>query len=197
MKIRKFKFRQILKLHLLKSKVYEHHKKKNSSYLTDRTLSYVIANFKKALQIIFQYHKMNKRILFIGLPSKLELKINHLTNHIAVSSSFDLQGVLSNTNDIKQLKIKKGMFKYHSKTLLPKLSRKPNLVVLFAHYKYESIISESYVAKIPLILVGDSNSVQASWSNYNVFGIKNDLFSSSQKNIFFLGLNFLFKKKII
>lgn len=195
MKIKKFKFRQILKLHLLKSKVYEHYEKKNNSdHLTDATLSHIIANFKKSLQVIFQYHQTNKRILFVGLPSSLESKINRLTNHVAVPPTFDLQGVISSANSVKFLKTRKGTGKSYSLSLLPKLSKKPDLVVLLSHYKQESVIYESHIAKVPLIIFEDVNSVNKSWSNYNVLGVKSDLTSSNQKNIFFLGLNFLFKK---
>ena len=196
MKIRKFKYRQILKLHLLKSKVYgQYEKKKNSSYVTNDTLSNIIANFKKALLIIFQYNQSNKRILFIGIPSKLESKINRLTNHVAVPNSFDLQGLISNPNKMNFLKTKKGLSKSYSAQLFPKLTRKPDLIVLFSHQKQESIISESYLAKVPLILFDEKgvNNIKV-WSNYNVLGIKSDLASSNQRNILFLGLNFLFKK---
>ena len=196
MKIRKFKFKQILKLHLLKSKVYEHYEKKNnSSYLTDVSLSNVVTNFKKALQIIFQYHKTGKLILFVGLPQQLELKVNEATNHVAVPSHFNLQGVIFNTNTPNSFKFKKSLTKSHPLALLPKLSKKPDLVVLFSHYKQESVISESYVAKVPLILFDDDAMTSSKvWSNYNVSGLKSELSSLNQKNILFFGLNFLFRK---
>ena len=99
MKTKKFKFKQLLKLHLLKARVYEHFvKKTNFNDLTDTNLDQLLVGIKKALQVIFQYNQTNKRILFIGLPSKLESKINSTTRHIAVSSSFNVQGLISNNN---------------------------------------------------------------------------------------------------
>lgn len=194
MKVKKIKFRQILKLHLLKSKVYERNEKKNSlRLLTDMSLVYVISNFKKALQIIFQYHKMNKRILFIGIPSKLELKINQLTNHVSVSDSFDLQRFVSKNDGNILPNTSKTTKKSVPKSLLPKLSKTPDLIVLFSHYKKESIISDIRIAKIPLILFNEQNSPHF---DYNVSGIKIDQSLANHKNIFFLGLNFLFKKFI-
>ena len=77
MKLKKLPFKQILKLHLLKYRTYEQPiKNGNFNLITDLTLNKIIINLKKILQVIFQYHNMNKRILFIGVPKKLELKIN-------------------------------------------------------------------------------------------------------------------------
>ena len=200
MKIKKFKFKQILKLHLLKSRVYENFAKKNNlSFINDTNLTQTIINFKKMLQIIFKYHQIDKKILFIGLPKKLELKVNKLTNHVAVPAYFDLQGIILNTN-FANLKINKNNKDYFSKSfsklLLPKLLKQPDLVVFIQSDKVQTIISESYIAKVPLIIFDNSSSLKNIWlSNaYNVQGIGNNL-SADNKNIFFVGLNFLFKTK--
>lgn len=97
MKLKKIKFEQILKLHLLHSKAYEHTLKKvQSGRLTEFNLTETLVNLKKALYVIFQFHKAKKRILFIGVPKTLEIKINRTTSHAAVPSNFNLQGVLLN-----------------------------------------------------------------------------------------------------
>ena len=98
MKLRKLEFKQILKLHLLKHKTYEQPLVKNNdkNLVTDLTLNETIFNLKKALQIIFQYHTKNKRILFIGVPTKLESKINKTTNHVAIPQDLNIQGLISN-----------------------------------------------------------------------------------------------------
>ena len=81
MKLKTLQFKQILKLHLLKYRTYEQSLKNNNfNLVTELTLNQIIINFKKILQVIFQYHSQNKRILFIGIPKKLELKINKTTN---------------------------------------------------------------------------------------------------------------------
>lgn len=185
MKIKKIKFKQILKLHLLNSRVYEYSTKKNNLNLL--TIAQVLSDLKKALSVIFQYHKAGKQILFIGVPKNLELKINKITNHIAVPKNFNLQGVIVNNN--KQL-----LSKIAPKLLLPKLFKKPDLIVLFSHEKKQNIINESYVAKVPIILFIDHSEIKDSWlSNcYNLQGIGKSLSEISNKNFFFLGLNFLF-----
>nr|BBC77624.1 ribosomal protein S2 [Nitzschia sp. PL1-4] len=198
MKIKQFKFKQILKLHLLNSGMYEYTTKKvNSAASSDSSLIQVVSNLKKALSIIFEFHQAKKTILFIGVPKRLELKINKLTNHTAVPQSFDLQGVLSNTfKPLKLNKADKNFFsKLYLKSLLPKLSRKPDLVVLFSHEKKQSIINESYIVRVPLITFDCDNSIKDTWVNnlYNVSGVNFNVSHNPNKNIFFIGLNFIFR----
>lgn len=191
MKTKKFKFKQILKLHLLKSRAYENSIKK-TNFLKPISLTQTIVDFKKVLKIIFKYHQIDKRILFIGVPTELELKINKLTNHVAVSKTFNLQGFISNNNNIKTNKSSKSRF---SSFLFPKLLQKPDLIILFSSEKEQNIISESYVAKTPLIKFGTDYDIKNSEvrSLYNIPGFGDNLQLTQNKNLIFIGLNFLFK----
>lgn len=190
MKIKKFKSKQILKLHLLKSKIYEQTVKKNN-FLVEPNLTQTVANFKKALQVIFQYHNAKKKILFIGIPKKLEFKVNRLTKHVAVPSSFNFQRIFSSY--LKDYDIKNNFSSSTSNYFLPKLSNKPALIVLFSHDKTDNIALESYSTKIPLI-VFNANSLDSNLNNfYRVQGNGNNLTNLDNQNIFYLGLNFLFK----
>ena len=199
MKIKKFKFKQLLKLHLLKSRVYEHPSKKtNFNDLIHMNLDQILVDIKKALQIIFQYHQAEKRILFIGFPSKLELKFNLLTRHIAVPNGFNVQGVISNTNS-KAFKATKSStqawLKKHSKLLLPKLMKKPDLIVLLNHDKSKAILSEAWIARIPVVVFSSIGEFNDSFLSrfYSVKGNFKNVLAASDKNIFFIALNFLFK----
>jgi hypothetical protein len=199
MKLKKFKFKQILKLHLLNSRAYDHAvKKTNSGLLTDFNLIQIISDFKKALHVIFEYHQANKKILFIGVPKKLELKINKSTHHVAVDPNFELQGVISNNFKLSKFaKVGKQAFsKVYLKSLIPKLSKKPDLVVLLSHEKNQNIIAESKVAKVPVItFASDSDSkTNLTSGSYNLKGFGQNSISTSEKSLFFLGLNFLFKR---
>nr|YP_009495555.1 ribosomal protein S2 [Nitzschia sp. (in: diatoms)]AWQ64285.1 ribosomal protein S2 [Nitzschia sp. (in: diatoms)] len=198
MKIKRLKFKQILKLHLLSSQAYKYAEKKISSgILTDFNLTQVISGLKKALHIIFEYNQANKTILFIGVPKKLELKINRLTAHSAVPYNFDLQGVIA--NNVKSSKLSKvgnqHSSKLYLKSLMPKLQKKPDLVVLFSHEKKQAIINESYVSKVPVIAFNSDGVSEDIWSNnfYNFKGVDSNSTTAFNKNLFFLGLNFLFK----
>lgn len=198
MKLKKLQFKQILKLHLLKYRTYEQRIKNNNfNPVTDFSLNQVIVSFKKILQVIFQYHNVNKRILFIGVPKKLEVKINKLTNHVAVSRDFNLQGILSNNFDTNTVNIKQenkhklSNFKF----LLPKLSKRPDLVVMVSHDKKHNILKECSVAKIPFIDFETENNYKDIWSihSHKIQLNSNNLSLIHNKNLFFIGLSFLFK----
>lgn len=201
MKIQKFKYKQLLKLHLLKSRVYEQSiKKANYNDLSDYSLDQILVGIKKALQIIFQYNQTEKRILFIGLPYKLESNINQFTRHIAVPNTFNVQGFISN-NNFKSFKTHKnfdqGLFKNSSKFLLPKLTKTLDLIVLFDHEKSENILSEAWRRKVPVISFDTNLDFDAfSHNSYVVKGNFKNMLVTSDKNIFFVGLKFLFKNSI-
>jgi hypothetical protein len=199
MKIKKFRSKQLLKLHLLKSRVYEYPiKKTNFNDLKNTNLDQILVGVKKALQIIFQYNQASKRILFIGLPSKLELKINSFTRHVAVSNSFNVQGIISNnkSNLLSDLKSsKQRSLKPHSAVMSPKLTKTPDLIILFDHNKSRTVLSEAWVAKIPAIAFVTNVDFRDSMIQnfYFVNGNFKSILTAFDKNIFFIGLNFLFK----
>jgi len=199
MKLRKLEFKQILKLHILKYKTYEQSSTKNNNInsITDLTLSETIFNLKKSLHIIFQYHIQNKRIFFIGLPTKLGSKINKMTNHVAVPQDINVQGFISNQSN-KNFAATKQTTKSKTvkfKSLLPKLLKKPDLVVIIAHDKIDGIYKECVVAKLPVINFKTENMSKKTWSTYS-YDLRITQKNSNlitNKNLFFIGLNFLFK----
>jgi ribosomal protein S2 len=199
MKTKKFKSKQLLKLHLLKSRVYEHPiKKTNFNDLKNRNLDQIIIGVKKALQVIFQYNQANKHLLFIGLPSKLELKINSSTQHVAVSNSFDVQGIISNnkSSSLSDLKSSKQRSSKHcSIAITSKLIKTPDLIILFDHDKNCTVFSEAWGAKIPVVAFAVNADFRDSriQRSYFIDGNFKNILTAFDKNIFFIGLNFLFK----
>lgn len=199
MKLKKFKSKQILKLFLLKSRGYENNitnKKINEKVLTHTNLTKALTNFKKALQIIFKYHRSEKKILFIGLPKKLQFKINTLTKHVAVPESFDLQFFFSNNNlnSFKSdKKLKLTLNEFEVKDLFLKLKRKPDLLIFASENK--NTICESYRHKLPMIFFGCSKDLKNVWiiNSYRVPDIKNNLSEILNQDFFFASFNFLFK----
>nr|QYB23134.1 ribosomal protein S2 [Nitzschia traheaformis] len=189
MKIRAFKSKQILSLYLLKSKTYEQTILKKAPNLVSRfCLTEILISFKKSLQIIFNYHKKNKLILFVGLPESLRSKINKSTIHVAFSKYFKLEGNISNVSKNKNL--------LHVPSENNE-GKKPYLIVFFDHINMDSIIKESYLAKIPLICVNSNfNNKNFYYRNiYKVFINQNLL--QVLNNFFFVGLSFLFKQSKI
>jgi ribosomal protein S2 len=196
MKVKKFKSKQILKLHLLNSKTYEHVVENfNSGFITSFNLTKTINDFKTFLNIIFEYHRANKKVLFIGLPQMLELRINRLSNHVAVNSSFELQNLTSSAllQSSKSVNAKNLLF---SKFLLSKLSQKPDLIVLLTHEKKQNYVVEKNLVKVPLIVFSSNNDFKNYSQNicYHLTGFNENLTLTSEKNLLFLGLNFLFKQ---
>ena len=199
MKTKKFKSKQLLKLHLLKSRIYESPiKKTNFNDLKNTSLDQILVGIRKALQVVFQYNQANKRILFIGLPFKLEFKINSLTRHVALPSSFDIQGIVSNNKKNLLLDFKNSTQKFvkqSSKVLSPKLIKKPDLIILFDYDKSHAILTEAWVAKVPAITFVANNNFRDSTTHHSYFvnGNFKSILTAFDKNIFYIGLNFLFK----
>ena len=184
MKSRQLDFKQILKLHFLKQRTHEQFfQNRESNLLTDKNLNQNLINFKKILQIIFQYHIHNKSILFIGVPQKLESQINRLTSHSSIPNYFEINGFFSTS------------FSKESKFLFPKLKKTPDLVVLVSHEKSENFLKECFVAKIPVIDFTNDKKVEIikSISSYKLKLIAGNENRSQNNNLLFIGLNFLFK----
>ena len=114
---------------------------------------------------------------------------------MAIPKNLDVQGMISNPN-WKSLKSGKNSnqiwLKNSSKFLLPKLSKRLDLIVLFEHDKSRTIFSEAEVAKIPLISFGVCLDAPDT-ASYRVEGNFKNVLTVSNKNVFFIGLNFLFK----
>ena len=197
MKSKQFHFKQILKLYLLKHKIYESGSLDvNTGFIVDGTLNRTLINFKKILQIIFQFHIQNRRILFVGVPKKLELKINKLTQHTAIPSSFDVTRILSN-NFTNTESIDRKLESNMANLSLSRLSRKPDLVVLVTHDKIENVLKNCFILKIPTIDLSSASNLSFTSNSAQTYrlrlGDEKTTTTYGNKNIFFIGLSFLFK----
>jgi ribosomal protein S2 len=197
MKLKKFKFKQILKLHLLNSRAYAYASKKaNLTNRIDFNLAETLTELKKVLHIIFEYHQANKKILFVGLPKKLEKIINSSTCHVAVDSKFKLQGFTSKHLNTSKFSMETRHLS-SDRVLLPKLLKNPSLIVILAHDKSLNIVKESSVAKIPTVIFGSNNGehIDQIKSVYSLKGFEENLDFTSGKTLFYLGLQFLFNNQ--
>jgi hypothetical protein len=131
---------------LINFKIYRTQVKKhfNDNLLPTNTFSslkQISFNFKKLLQIIFQYHLHRKKILVVGekpLIKKQFFFIHKKTNHIFISKTAWINGLLSNNKTIKRFLKKKNP--------MLRLIKKPRLVVLYNYW--DLIESESYTRRI-------------------------------------------------
>ena len=194
---KKINSKKIFELHLIKSKIYEQPvKKKNFESSPSVAINNIIINLKKSLNIIFKYHKNNKRILFIGNPKIIENRINKNTIHTSIPNYDETiinEKIITNSFIANSVKLNKHLFK-NNNFILSKLIKKPDLIVIFKQNKNNYLIEKSCVSKIPVIKF-NCNEKRNSWSyNYNVPGNLNLTENKIIDNIFFIICNSLLNK---
>lgn len=153
---------KLIKFEFIKNKIVSNY---FSKFQFNEQLNKIEIFFKKALFLIFQYHISNKKILFIGIPNEIsqKLKRKHL-KHVFLPKEYWIKGLL--TNKITIYKYIKSNITDINKDNLENyflLKQKPDLIVLFDVYSFETILRESGKLNIPLI-------------NFNsniIFGYKN------------------------
>jgi hypothetical protein len=146
-RIKKYK---LMRLYLAKYEVYK--KEKVTSPLFNSVLDRLEINLKKVLFLIYQYHILNKKILFIGLPYSNDTKIINVllaSKHIFVPRSIWHSGLIGNKSSIS---VKSKNFSYFKNFL--ELSENPSLVVLFNEPKLYNVVPECQKLSIPTIYFG-------------------------------------------
>lgn len=188
MKIKKIKNYNLLNYSLLNSRSYLGLQKLsfyylNSTYLTGFRNKFSIFNLKqtknfikKSLIIIYKYHYLNKKILFVGFPNLKNKKYNLLfnqTNHYYIPQNCWLNNFLINYKQTIRL-LKKELFL--KKTLNNKVLNKifnvkqiPDLIVLYNQTKEIKLLQEILKVKIPFISFVNSSG-NSSQLNYKIPG---------------------------
>ena len=208
MKLKKIRYKKykILKLHMLKSQVYQTDLK-NDGFIkfVNKSLEESELHVKKALKIIYEYNCNNLKILFVGLPntkSKFFKNLLRNTQHFYIPSNVWVNSFLANHSSISRfLKLqqsiekptrKKNLSLKNINTLLS-IRTKPDLVVVFNQDIKTDIIKELSNLNIPIILFGN-NSYFDLQITYTIPG---NFFFVNQKvtNIFFCLLYSIFKGK--
>ena len=191
MKTKSFKSKQIIKLYLLKTRVFDNLVNQQTNRAVNLSLSRILVNFKRTFSITYQFTKMKKRILFVGGPKELNSKINKQTQHVAVSENSNLQGIISNRVDRSSNPQCKSTFSIED--LFPKLKNKPDLVVLIGHPKQEVLIRECLMAKIPLIIFYSDQETKTSqgYGESKFMSRKSKMFVENER-LLLLGLHSLF-----
>jgi ribosomal protein S2 len=193
----KINSKKIFKLHLIKSKTYEQPmKKKTFKSLPNIAIRDIMLNFKKSLNLIFKYHKNNKRILFVGNPKVIEDKINNDTIHTSIQN-YDKntlnKGVITNNLIANSVKLSKYLFK-SNKFILSKLLKKPELIVIFKEQQNDNLIKESTVSKIPVIEFNCNLKRNSRNYNYSIPGNLNLTENKIINNIYFIVFNSLLNR---
>jgi len=151
---------------------------------------------KKAILTIFNYHKHNKTILFVGnFSNKNKMLINKklLKNHIFLLNSNWIYGILTNKNSfIKSLQKNndKRLKDYNLQKYITK-KKKPDLIVILSMKNNQDILKEALKLKIPTISLIDNN-----FNDFVLYPIKINTTSKIKNyNFIFYLLNSILKKK--
>lgn len=152
MKIKKFK-QSNKNDKLIKLKTFKLYSKTKQTNIQKNLLQ---ANLIKVCNIIYQYHLLNKKILFLGFPINFK-NILKKTEHKIIPESLLFNGIVSNKEFIN------NMIKTKIKNI--------DLIIIHNQNKYSTIEKESYTARIPTITLNNkqkfNNKIAYPWfSNY-------------------------------
>jgi len=146
-RIKKYK---LIRLYLVKYEVYT--KNKLVANMSDSVLDRLEIGLKKVLFLIDQYHRYNKKILFIGFPHSSDTKILQVlirSNHIFIPRFVWKSGLIGNKGSLSIKSLKSSYFKKFLE-----IKGNPHLVVLFNEEKVHNIVPECAKLSIPVIYLG-------------------------------------------
>lgn len=194
MKIEKiFNFKNRL-LELLLLKFYF----QNSVTTKINTTETIVARLKKILHIVYKYHILNKKILFINASTKnhfyIEKIIKH-TKHITIPESVWINGLVTNKKSCLKYLIKNQIYSKNTlNELLLTINEPFDLVLIINNIKNKSLIKEILNSQIPVIYL---NTFSNNPRNFNHLNYTLNIELKPKKtisNFFFLILKTIFKK---
>ena len=185
---------KLLKLKLLKTKVYRN--KKNFNYALLKTIE---TRLKKALHVVYKFHVANKKILFIGTPLQLNNKIKQLLKykkHSFIPESIWMNGIITNSKASFKHLLKRhiGSNNKLSKFLF-NLKNQVDLIVILNEKANLSALGESSLKRVPIISLDSNYSLSnRNLTTYKVIGSYRFVNKNIRNNLFFLLLSSLLKK---
>ena len=135
-----------------------------------QSLKTIELNLKKVLKIIFEFHKLNKNIVFVGFPDinsyKFSLLFNKF-NYKFLKKKVWVNGLLSNTNSLiyylnskrlSNISKKNNLLLFQNLNNLIELKKLPDLIVVFSTEENLQLINESNRLKIPIIAFNNNSN---------------------------------------
>ena len=185
---------KLLKLKLLKTKVHE--SQKNFDYLLLKNME---TRLKKILQIIYRFHVANKKILFIGTPTKLSNQIKQLLKnkkHSFIPESIWMSGIITNAgSSFKHLVKQHAISNNKTSKFLFNLKNQADLIVTLNEKVNMTALVESSLKQIPTISLNATYDLaNLNLSTYKVPGNYTFTEKKIRDNIFLLLLSSLLKK---
>ena len=202
-KFLKFGKYKIFKINLLKNQsyIFGNNKINKQTKILKDSIENLELSFKKAFNIIFEYHIKKKEIFFVGLPQFKTDNLNHLlkqTHHFFIPNLSWINGFLFNKKAVlRHLKVKylknknvkdKKLFDFFLS-----LKVKPKLIVICNPKQELNLLKEFLKLKIPIVVFGNEDIGHTSQYLYIVPG--NFKFSfKNPRNVFNLLLYSIFKR---
>ncbi len=187
MKIKKIpqRINKLVKLKLIETKIYN-----KEQYLENIKIEDIEYRLKKICYLIYKYNVFNKRILFVGLPFNITLKLQELiknTKHIFIPTSVWLSGAISNKNtNFSNLLKTKNTTKNQISELLFQLKKNIDLVIIINDSNNsDEILNEGYVARIPVVLLNTNLNICFNKPSYKVPGNFKFVNKKTRSNLFY------------
>jgi len=175
---------KLIELKFLKTKIY----KKNYTLNLDN----LTAKLKTILKIIYKYHSINKKILFVGTPLKIHNKLELLikkTKHTIIPEGVWVNGILNNKHFCFKYLIKQQSIKYSSvNKILLQIRERADLIVIFNQNKNKLVMKELATTLKPIIVLDDqftSDSTTNSISDYVINGDFSFTYKKKRDNFFY------------
>ena len=195
MKVKKIKLKyknKLTELQILKSRIY----RKNTDLKLKKKINTnkIQLNIKKIIKIIYEFHKKNKKILFLNFSKKIEKKITkNLKNkqHIFIENENFLNGIISNQKiNLNHYNILQKFNKIPIKKLV-------DLIIIFNPLSSLNSDKKLYLSQIPTITINENlNNNLNLKKNYKLIGHFKFIEKQINNNIFFSLLRAILKEKI-
>lgn len=192
---------KLIELQILKSKVY---RKNINPELKQNERRETQLYLKKIINIIYEFHVTDKRILFLNFPKEIEKKLNKdlkQNQHIFIPNESLLNGIISNqkVNFSKSTELQK-FIKNNLKVKIP-MKKLIDLIVIFNPASTINSDKTLYLSQIPTITINDDLNFKLNLKqNYKLIGDFKFVEKQMNNNILFSILksvlkNNKFKKK--
>jgi ribosomal protein S2 len=196
MKIKKINKYQnkLLKLKIIQSKMYN-----KKQYLNNINIEDIEYRLKKAFHVIYKYNILNKKILFVGTPLRMNKtlqKVLQKTKHFLMPESVWRNGIITNKKKFFKNLQKNQKITTNNKVskILSQLKKNIDLIVLLNEPLNNDALNESYLAKIPVISFNSNLSINNIKTSYKVPGDFQFSIKKTRDNFFYSILLSVLKK---
>jgi ribosomal protein S2 len=150
---------------------------KKSQSIDKYNYSSIVIRIKKILHIVYKYHTLKKKILFLGTPIENHFYIEKFlkpTQHIALPENIWVNGLITNKKSCFKSLVKSQTYSKNTMSnLLLKLNEPIDLIVIINYIENKAVAEELLNSQIPIIYLYNSKLIANSSIDLNyTVGIK-------------------------